>query len=180
MANIKVSEMTEATVFDDGDFAMIVQGNQNKKISKENMLANVGDISNLETTDKSDVVISINEVNDIATNNAKDNIYSLQETETSKIWIDGKRIYRKVFFVPSLPNAGSLYIDTNISNIDFIFSVYGIASTNVSLNTARPEESTLEISAWYERQTNQIRIVTGNDRTGFSAYVIIEYTKTTD
>lgn len=74
MANIKVSEMTEATSFDDGDYTMIVQANQNKKISKENMLsdiptiqnnistinANVGDLSNLETTDISNIVNSIN------------------------------------------------------------------------------------------------------------------------
>lgn len=41
MANIKVSEMTEATSFDDGDYTMIVQANQNKKISKENILGNI-------------------------------------------------------------------------------------------------------------------------------------------
>lgn len=40
MASVKVSEMVEATHFDDNDYAMIVQGNQNKKISKENMFKN--------------------------------------------------------------------------------------------------------------------------------------------
>lgn len=43
MANIKVSEMTEATSFDDGDYTMIVQANQNKKISHENILGNIKD-----------------------------------------------------------------------------------------------------------------------------------------
>lgn len=37
MANIKVSELTEATEFNDYDYTMIVQSNQNKKIKKENM-----------------------------------------------------------------------------------------------------------------------------------------------
>lgn len=74
MANIKVSEMTEATSFDDGDYTMIVQANQNKKISKENMLSdiptiqnnistinnNIGNLTNLETSDKSSIVNSIN------------------------------------------------------------------------------------------------------------------------
>lgn len=71
MSNIKVSEMTEATSFDDGDYTMIVQANQNKKISKENILGdiennitvidnNIGDLSNLETSDKSSVVNAIN------------------------------------------------------------------------------------------------------------------------
>ena len=54
MANIKVSEMTEATSFDDGDYTMIVQANQNKKISKENLLKNPAEfivvtISNSQT-----------------------------------------------------------------------------------------------------------------------------------
>lgn len=64
MANIKVSEMTEATVFDDGDYAMIVQANQNKKISKENMIGNIenniGDLTDLETPDKTNLVNAIN------------------------------------------------------------------------------------------------------------------------
>lgn len=40
MANIKVSEMLEATSFEDGDYAMIVQGRSSKKISRTNMLKN--------------------------------------------------------------------------------------------------------------------------------------------
>ena len=80
MANIKVSEMTEATSFDDGDYTMIVQANQNKKISKENIFSNledeisdnadnittinnnIGDLSDLETSDKTSVVNAINSI----------------------------------------------------------------------------------------------------------------------
>lgn len=66
MANIKVSEMTEATSFDDGDYTMIVQANQNKKIVKENLLgnieANIGDLSQLETSDKTNLVNAVNEI----------------------------------------------------------------------------------------------------------------------
>ena len=66
MANIKVSEMTEATEFDDLDYAMIVQSNQNKKITKENMLSdinnNIGDLNDLTTTEKTSVVGAINEL----------------------------------------------------------------------------------------------------------------------
>lgn len=78
MANIKVSEMTEATSFDDGDYTMIVQANQNKKISKENIFfnledeistnasnistinTNIGDLTNLKTVDTTNIVNSIN------------------------------------------------------------------------------------------------------------------------
>ena len=74
MANIKISEMTEATSFDDGDYTMIVQANQNKKISKENMLSdiptiqnnistintNIGDLTNLQTPSTDNLVNAIN------------------------------------------------------------------------------------------------------------------------
>jgi hypothetical protein len=78
MANIKVSEMTEATSFDDGDYTMIVQANQNKKIAKENIFSdleneiatnangistintNIGDLEDLETSDTSSLVNAIN------------------------------------------------------------------------------------------------------------------------
>jgi hypothetical protein len=74
MANIKVSELTEASSFDDGDYTMIVQANQNKKISKENIFYNIstnisnlqnnlGNIQNLETQTKDNAVNSINELN---------------------------------------------------------------------------------------------------------------------
>lgn len=78
MANIKVSEMTEATSFDDGDYTMIVQANQNKKIARENILGdieddistintnissintNIGDLTQLKTASKDNLVNSIN------------------------------------------------------------------------------------------------------------------------
>lgn len=64
MANIKVSEMTEATTFDEDDYTMIVQANQNKKITKTNMFDdinnNIGDLTQLETANKDNLVNSIN------------------------------------------------------------------------------------------------------------------------
>lgn len=41
MATIKVSEMTSATTFENDDYAMIVQSNKNKKITKENMFSSI-------------------------------------------------------------------------------------------------------------------------------------------
>jgi len=80
MANIKVSELTEATTFENDDYTMIVQANQSKKITKENLLNDVnnnisniendildinttiGDTEELKTVDKTDVVNSINSI----------------------------------------------------------------------------------------------------------------------
>lgn len=41
MANVKVSELPETTNFYNDDYMMVIQSNQNKKISKENMLNNL-------------------------------------------------------------------------------------------------------------------------------------------
>lgn len=41
MANIKVSELTTATTFDDSDYTMIVQSGENKKITKQNIFTNL-------------------------------------------------------------------------------------------------------------------------------------------
>jgi len=180
MANIKVSEMTEATSFDDGDYTMIVQANQNKKISKENMMSEVGELANLETTNKSNIVNSINEVNSIATNNAKDNIYSLNEIDTGKIWIDGKPIYKKTLYISSLPNATTDYYDTTVTNLSEFIYLYGRASGGLIINGVRPDTAALQIGAWYDETQDKIRIATGIDRSNISAYITILYTKTTD
>ena len=188
MANIKVSEMTEATSFDDGDYTMIVQANQNKKISKENMLLEVGELSNLETTNKSNIVNSINEVNSIATNNAKDNIYSLSETDTGKIWIDGKPIYRKVIDFGTLPNAGVKYANLGIENLERIIFWQGLVFESSTGNYFPLPNATTAGSPYLidivvasgDGYTQALRIRTQNDRTGFTAYIIVEYTKTTD
>lgn len=80
MADIKVSEMTEATTFDDNDYTMIVQANQSKKITKTNMLNdinnNIGDITTLETTDKSNLVNAINEIENFLNINSFETITS--------------------------------------------------------------------------------------------------------
>lgn len=64
MANIKVSEMTEATSFDDGDYTMIVQANQNKKIAKENIFS---DLKNEITTNATNISNINDEISDINT-----------------------------------------------------------------------------------------------------------------
>ena len=94
MANIKVSEMTEATSFDDDDYTMIVQANQNKKISKENMMQSV----------ENDITAIDNKISNF-------NTYSTEETNTGKIWIDNKPIYRKVIDLGTLGNKTSINVD---------------------------------------------------------------------
>lgn len=151
MANVKVSELEEATSFENDDYTMIIQGNKNKKITKENML--------------------------------KKDVYSLQETKTNKIWIDGKPIYRKVVDFGVLPNASSKEVPSGITNVDYVVSIEGVRrNQQENTFTSLPSLSTTE-SIYFVDITllnNNIRIRAGSDRSNEIAYVILEYTKTTD
>ena len=195
MANIKVSEMTEATIFDDGDYAMIVQTNQSKKISKENMFSNleneintnasdistintnIGDLTNLSTETKTNLVSSINELKGREA-------YTTEELKTNKIWIDGKPIYRKVVNCGNLGNATQITIDHNITNISRFVNVSGLAqrpSDNdlLTIPYATFNENNRGGITAYVNNTS-IYINTNTNRSAYAAYVILEYTKTTD
>lgn len=194
MANIKVSEMTEATSFDDGDYTMIVQANQNKKISRENIFtdleneisantnnisnidAKIGELTNLKTTVKSDVVNSINSTLDAE-------IYSTNEIKTNGVWIDGKPIYRRVISFGALPLNSTKSEDVSSWNIDRLIHLYG-STQNPTSGNVRPLLFTGNQSAVVriDKQANNIRLITYD--TTWNGYtnteVIVEYTKTTD
>ena len=119
MANIKVSELAEATSFDNGDYTMIIQGNQNKKISKENMLANVGDISDLETTDKSNVVNSINSLIPIV-------LFDGETTGNVTLNDDSKKYSSLEIFYESTGNYNSVKVlSPNGKNVFLISAWFG-------------------------------------------------------
>ena len=168
MANIKVSEMTEATSFDDGDYTMIVQANQNKKISKENMFGgieeNIGDLSNLETQNKTSIVNAINSTNLM-------NIFSTTEQLIGK-WIDGNNLYRIVLtstgtFSNANYNIGAL--DDNYK-MRFCFGTFYNSSNNNEYVLSNP--------------TTEIRHIGGNINVKFdvswgdgTTVLIVYYTK---
>lgn len=94
MANIKVSEMSEATSFDDGDYTMIVQANQNKKIARENILGDIeGDISTINTN-----IGNINNL--IVDNNLVGAINKIASYSTTPVkigeWYDGRDILKRI------------------------------------------------------------------------------------
>ena len=109
------------------------------------------------------------------------NDYSTDEVNTGKKWIDGKPIYRKIVNFGNLPNTTTKNVVHNISNIDFITNYYAIA-TNSTAFWKLPFVSTSTISSGLQMTIDKtnIIIVAGVDRSSYSAYVIIEYTKTTD
>ena len=118
------------------------------------------------------------------------NDYSTSEINTGKKWIDGKPIYRKIVYVPSLPNAANVDYNHNISNVDTIwidtsmsfikwsngatspFNYMGTSGGNPNLTAAI--EVRLANNTKFSIETYTV------DRTGLSAYVSLNYTKTTD
>lgn len=184
MANLKVSEMTEATMFDDNDYTMIVQANQSKKISKENMLGgietNIGNLSNLTTPIKTDLVNAINSAVDSIVDAE---IYSTTEVKTNSVWIDNKPIYRRVISFGTLPLNDTKSEDVSSWNIDRLIHLYG-STQNIANGNVRPLLFTGNQSAVIriDKQANNIRLITYD--TTWNGYtnteVIVEYTKTTD
>lgn len=132
--------------------------------------------------------IDMNEIKSIVNNNANElnnlfigNLYSTNETNTYKIWINGKQIYRKVINTGALPNASNKSIPHNITNIETIISLKGVAhnpTVNITytLPHVHPNDVTYQVGLYIYGEN--IIISTGIDRSEFTqSYVIIEYTK---
>lgn len=98
-------------------------------------------------------------------------------------WIDGSTLYQKTVEFGALPNATIKDLAHNISNVDNIWISGGFAKNtsgdfNNQLVLTIPN-STYAIGNWYFGVTKtNIRCVTDSDRTNYSAYVTLQYTKT--
>lgn len=137
---------------------------------------NIGDLSNLDTTNKDNLVEAINE--------AKLENYSTTETVVGK-WIDGKPIYRKVLSTVGLSGATIKSINYNIINTDKIWIAGGFAYSIQRVVTlpmvGYNGDISQKIDVWVEKNENVVKLYSnggwGND---WTFYVILEYTKTTD
>lgn len=105
--------------------------------------------------------------------------YSTTEQNTGRLWIDGKTIYRKEINLGSLPNAIPGSVAHGIANLNTVVSLTGFATNGtvfLPLPLARYNNFASQIGL-YADKTN-IVVEPGNDRTAFTGYVIMEYTKT--
>lgn len=105
--------------------------------------------------------------------------YSATEQNTGRLWIDGKTIYRKEINLGSLPNAVLGSVAHGISNLSTVVSLSGFATNGtvfLPLPLARYNNFASQIGLYAD--TTNIIVESGNDRTAYTGYVIIEYTKT--
>lgn len=112
----------------------------------------------------------------------KNLVYSQEETDTGKIWIDGKKIYRKVVNCGTLLNSAKKEVKHNIENIDEICFQYGktyLLSQKVFLPLPYAYDSTGTIALSATREV--INLTTFGNRTeAINTSVVLEYTKTTN
>ena len=103
--------------------------------------------------------------------------YSANELTTGE-WVDGSPIYKKTVDIGSLPNNANKDVAHNISNLGTVVKIEGTVTNgqgdHLLLPYAHPSENA---SIGLYVIGNNIRIRTGNDRTAFSGYATIYYTK---
>lgn len=106
--------------------------------------------------------------------------YSTSEVKTGATWIDGKPIYRKVVNCGALPNNIRKSIAHNITNLSKVIHTYGIAVGTDFLPMPYVNVTGASYDMQYWVETVNIVIATGNDRSSYTGYITLEYTKTTD
>lgn len=185
MAEIKISELEKATNLNSQCCFPVVSEGTTKKIEFGTLadLLNIGDVSDLNTTDKSNVVAAVNEVNNNVNELNNKSIYSTEENIIG-YWVDGKPIYRRVFALGLLgtdsPTTYELTAEfKNILNATFYVSagntfvtIPAIVNDNIT-NAHATSNGAGKITITASRQSK-------DQFSDWTLNTILEYTKTTD
>lgn len=151
--------------------------------SSSNKLATAGDIPGLATASAPGIVqpdgttITIADGVISAAGGSGGETYSTTETVIGT-WL-GSPLYRKCFRVAAFPNAATALIPSGLTN-ENVVRVYGYAATS-SASYPVPFVSTAveaNVCVLYGYDDHNINIITGSDRSGWSGYIVLEYTKT--
>lgn len=116
--------------------------------------------------------------NDVPVGWEKVNDYSETEQDTGKTWVDGKKIYRKVYIGSSY--AGTSTIDVGLSNISTMIDIKCTALENSSTNVwfcNYYDSSNAKLSFYFNSSANKIEVWTPASKT-YKFTFIMEYTKT--
>lgn len=112
----------------------------------------------------------------------KNLVYSQNEIDTGKIWIDGKKIYRKVILLPAIATKGEYRIDLSSLTASNYIQLYGFveAGKDYFVPLLNSDEQTPELNTYIGINNNVLRFVNGPQREILSGHIILEYTKTTN
>lgn len=112
-------------------------------------------------------------------------VYSTSEVDTGKTWIDGKKIYRKVVNLGSLPKNTIKTTAHGITNADRFVDIRAIAyvsnsNTHLPIPYVHSGSNMADSLGIYVNATNVAISSPNYDFSLYSGYAILEYTKTTD
>lgn len=109
-------------------------------------------------------------------------VYSQNEIDTGKIWIDGKKIYRKVILLPAIAKNTEHRIDLSSLTVSSYIQIYGFVKTgnNYFIPLLNSDEKTITLNTFMGITNNVLRIINGTEREILSGHVVLEYTKTTN
>lgn len=106
--------------------------------------------------------------------------YSTSEVDTKVKWVDGKTIYRKTINFGALPDSTAKYVAHGISNLSYVIKIEGTAaapnSTWITLPVVYRNADAaynVEVSA----SLTDVVCNTSQDRSMFTAYITLYYTK---
>ena len=122
----------------------------------------------------------------VANKFSKGDLYSTEEKMIGQ-WIDGKPLYAKTFYISSLPNNTTADYTLDVSNVEYIAEVTGVARvydsvTNENIIRPLPYIASSSIGLWTDTK-NGVTVATisaNSDRHDHEAYIMLKYTKTTD
>ena len=108
-------------------------------------------------------------------------VYSEVERRIGE-WLDGSALYEKTVDIGALPNNTNKLVAHGISNLNEIIEMKGFArNTSGGTYTFLPlpyaTQITAQIIALSAIDKTNVRITTGNDRSAYSGYVTLRYTK---
>lgn len=109
-------------------------------------------------------------------------VYSQNEIDTGKIWIDGKKIYRKVILLPAIAKGTEYRIDLSSLTASNYIQLYGFIKTaeNYFIPLLNSDEKTPTLNTFIGITNNVLRFLNGAERKILSGFAVLEYTKTTN
>lgn len=112
----------------------------------------------------------------------KNLVYSQNEADTGKIWIDGKKIYRKVINCGVLPNKSLKRIPINITNIEEVVNlIITTSSKSQKVTISLPFYNINGDIVTAYKQGNDIVLGSNIDVSYYeTCFAVLEYTKTTN
>lgn len=109
-------------------------------------------------------------------------VYSQNETDTGKIWIDGKKIYRKVILLPAIAKREEYNEDLSSLIVSTYIQIYGFTKVGdiYFIPLLNSDEKSIALNTYVSINNNKLRLINGAEREILSGFVVLEYTKTTN